>query len=210
MYSTVSHLDYIQHQGAELAQLNEEKKRDLRTHHFSFGNYKPNYVPQTALEYTEKAQSIEQFREEQDLQRAKMRKHYHDFNETDKKNYTSVYGHEYNRQFDPKDLRQGLTQKELQQKVVDLRKSHVVLGGDNRQMISVQKVDYKVKEGHIEPPANDNVAIRRTNFVIGTDAPDFYTVNSQYFVKHPVTVTENFNSLGTDLRGNFALCFHWK
>jgi len=130
-----------------------------------------------------------------------MRKHNHNFTETDKKHFSSEYHANYNKLTDPTSLKQGLSPEELRQKVVDLRKSHVVLGEDFKPMRSIAQSDYVSKQSHILPPANDNVNIRRTNFQLGNEQGDMASIYQSYYVKHPKQKTESLGALGQDLRG---------
>lgn len=54
-------------------------------------------------------------------------------------------------------------------------------------------------------PANDNVAIRRTNFVLGENEGGYNTINADYYVQHPKQAREMevFEALRKDLRSKF-------
>jgi len=130
-----------------------------------------------------------------------MRKHNHDFTETNKKHFASEYHAHFNKQVDPNSLKQGLSAQELRQKVVDLRKSSVVLGGDHKPMQSIAQQDFQFRPGTIEKAANDNVNIRRTNFQLGNENGDMASMYQSYFVKHPKAKVESLGALGQDLRG---------
>jgi hypothetical protein len=132
-----------------------------------------------------------------------MIKHNHNFTETHGKNYSSQYNNTFNKPIDPESLHQGLTGEQLRQKVVELRKSHVVFGQDMQPMKTVAMKDYIAKNSNFIPPANDNVAIRRTNFVLGETEPTYKSVNAEYFTKQelPKDNYALFQALKTDLRG---------
>jgi hypothetical protein len=186
MYTTVNNRDFKHHVGHEMSRLNDEKKADLRNHHFSFGSHEPNFQTLSAAEFGAKNNSltIARQKQEQEDQKNKMRKHNFVFGETDKPHYSSVYNKEYNKEFNPDDFKQGLSAEALKQKVVDLRKSTVCFGADQHPMTSIHMSDYTSKNAHLLPPANDNVAIRKTNFVLGETPTDFQSVSQHYYVEH--------------------------
>ncbi len=213
-FCTLKQKDFKEHVGFHAPQLNEEKKRDLRASHFvlgeiSFcikvitnsGNYQGNHGTSNRTDFQEKYIPAGLHKREQEEQKNKMRKHNHDFTETTKKHFSSEYNNNYNKEQDVSSLKQGLTPQELRQKVIDLRKSHVVLGEDYKPMQSLAQADYQSKQAHILPPANDNVNIRRTNFKLGNDQGDLASMYQSYYVKHPKQKTESFEALGQDLRG---------
>ena len=137
------------------------------------------------------------------MARSKMIKHNHNFTEIEGKQYSSEYNKNYNKEMDPNFLKQGLTGEQLKQKVIDLRKSHVVLGEDVKQMQSIAQKDYVAKQGEGVKPANDNVAIRKTNFELGVNAPEYASMNSTYYVSHGQVKADRtvFEALRQDLRG---------
>lgn len=155
------------------------------------------------MNFPEKHIPIGLHKHEQEVQKTKMRKHNHDFTETHKKQFASEYHANYNKAQDPSSLRQALSAKELQQKVVDLRKSHVVLGEDFNAMRSIAQTDYQSKKGGLVKPANDNVAIRRTNFQLGNAGGDMASMYQQSFVPHTAQRSESDGALMKDLRGNY-------
>jgi len=205
-FVTLHQKDFKEHVGFQPPRLNEEKKRDLRSSHFVLGNYHAPYASLNHANFTEKYIPIGQQRQEQEEQKNKMRKHNHDFTETNKKHLTSEYHAHFNKQNDPNSLKQGLSPAELRQKVIDLRKSHVVLGGDHKPMQSIAQQDYQFRPGTILPAANDNVNIRRTNFKLGTEQGDMASLYHSEFVKHPKSKPESLGALGQDLRAtHFSL-----
>jgi hypothetical protein len=157
--------------------------------------------------YDPKKSNIERQREEQEEAKNKMIKHNHDFTETHAKNYSSVYNATFNKEIDPAHLHQGLTGDQLKQKVVELRKSHVVFGADQHPMKTVAMIDYPSKSGEMLPPSNDNVAIRKTNFVLGSNKNEYSTTHNDYFSEQelPKDNYALFEALKTDLRGTFLL-----
>ena len=165
------------------------------------GNYHTRHGTSNHADFQEKYIPYGLHKQEQEEQKNKMRKHNHDFTETNKKHFASEYNANYSKTADADSLKQGLTAQELRQKVVDLRKSHVVLGEDFKPMKSIAQTDYVSKQGHILPPANDNVAIRRTNFQLGNEQGDMASIYQSYYVKHPKQKTESLGALGQDLRG---------
>jgi len=200
MFCTVSQKDFKEHQGFQPSKLNEEKKRDLRASHFVLGNDQPRYASLNHINFQEKHIPIGLHKHEQEVQKNKMRKHNHDFTETSKKHFASEYHANYNKLNDPASLKQALSARELQQKVVDLRKSHVVLGEDFNPMRSVAQIDYQSKKTGLVKPANDNVNIRRTNFQLGTAPANFASMYQENFVPHPSTKSELQGGLMKDLR----------
>lgn len=171
----------------------------------TLGQYQPNYATLNHAEFQEKYIPVGLHKHEQEVQKNKMRKHNHDFTETHKKQFSSEYNANFNKQNDPNSLKQALTSQELRQKVIDLRKSHVVLGEDYKPMQSVAQADYQSKQGSYVAPANDNVNIRRTNFKLGVTQDDYVSMNQQYYVAHPTQKSEFQGALGQDLRGNNPL-----
>mmetsp|Transcript_4969 Transcript_4969/g.4173 ORF Transcript_4969/g.4173 Transcript_4969/m.4173 type:complete len:201 (+) Transcript_4969:422-1024(+) len=128
--------------------------------------------------------------------------HSHNFNEIGNKARHSEYVSNYNKTANPDVLKQGLSAKELKDKVVSLRKSHINLGEDNRNLQSVSQKDFTKQGFDNVRPANDNVAIRRTNFILGDTDNGYNTVSADYFVQHPYQSRdmEVFNALKKDLR----------
>jgi len=205
-FFTVSQKDFKEHAGFQPSKLNEDKKRDLRASHFTLGNYQPQYASLNHINFQEKHVSHDQNKMEQEIQKTKMRKHNHDFSETSKKQFSSEYNSHFNKQNDPTSLKQALSAQELKQKVVDLRKSHVVLGGDYNPMKSIAQTDYQSKQGSYVAPANDNVAIRKTNFKLGVAPNEFASMYQQNFVAHPTQKSESQGGLMKDLRAtHFSL-----
>jgi len=205
-FFTVSQKDFKEHVGFQPSKLNEDKKRDLRASHFVLGNYQPQYASLNHVNFPEKHVSHDQNKLEQEIQKTKMRKHNHDFAETNKKQFSSEYNSHFNKQNDPNSLKQALSAQELKQKVVDLRKSHVVLGGDYNQMRSIAQTDYQSKQAGYVAPANDNVNIRRTNFKLGVAPNEFASSYQQNFVPHPAQKAELQGGLIKDLRAtHFSL-----
>lgn len=168
--------------------------------YFAKGNSQPQFGSLSHLTFQEKPIPTQQ-KFEQEVQKTKMRKHNHDFAETNKNQFSSEYNKNFNRLTDPASLKQALSAQELKQKVIDLRKSHVVLGGDHRPMHSIAQLDYQSKQGDLVAPANDNVNIRRTNFQLGTAPAEFGSLYQQNFVAHPTQKSELQGSLAKDLRG---------
>jgi hypothetical protein len=138
-----------------------------------------------------------------------MIKHNHNFTEIEGKQYSSEYNKNFNKEMDPQFLKQGLSGEQLKQKVVDLRKSHVVLGEDVKKMQSVAMHDYVPKNTEGVKPANDNVAIRRTNFELGVNQPEYASMSSTYYVEHPNVKADRtvFEALRQDLRGEYFFRF---
>jgi len=206
MFCTVSQKDFKDHQGFQPSKLNEEKKRDLRASHFVLGNDQNRYASLSHTNFPEKHIPIGLHKQEQEEQKNKMRKHNHDFTETHKKQFASEYHANYNKLNDPSCLKQALSARELQQKVVDLRKSHVVLGEDFNPMKSIAQIDYQSKKGGLVKPANDNVNIRRTNFQLGNASNDMASMYQQSFVPHAAQRSESQGALMKDLRAtHFSL-----
>jgi len=205
-FFTVSQKDFKEHVGFHPSKLNEDKKRDLRASHFVLGNAQPTYASLNNINFQEKHIPIGLQKHEQEVQKNKMRKHNHDFTETNKKMFSSEYNNHFNKQYDPKSLKPALSAKELQQKVIDLRKSHVVLGEDFNPMRSIAQIDYQSKKTGLVAPANDNVNIRRTNFQLGVAEPDYASMYQANFVPHPTQKSEYQANLGQDLRAtHFSL-----
>lgn len=199
MFHTVSQKDFKAHQGFQPSKLNEDKKRDLRASHFVLGNDQNGYASLSHINFPEKHIPVGLHKHEQEVQKNKMRKHNHDFTETSKKQFASEYHANYKAN-DPQSLKQALSARELQQKVVDLRKSHVVLGEDFNPMRSIAQIDYQSKKTGLVKPANDNVNIRRTNFQLGTAPADLASMYQQSFVPHATQKNEHQGSLMNDLR----------
>jgi len=201
-FCTLNKKDFKEHVGFQPPSLNDEKKRDLRSSHFTLGNHNPTYATLNRAEFQEKYIPVGLHKREQEEQKNKMRKHNHDFTETHKKQFSSEYNNNFNKQIDPNSLKQALTSQELRQKVIDLRKSHVVLGEDYKPMQSVAQADYQSKQSHFVAPANDNVNIRRTNFQFGVTQDEYVSMSQQYFVAHPPQKSNFQGALGQDLRAS--------
>lgn len=201
-FQTLHQKDYKQHIGFVPPTLNEDKKRDLRSSHFVLGNYGTQFTTLNRENFQQKHVSIALQKQEQEEQKNKMRKHNHNFNETSKKQFSSEYNTKFNKAIDPENFKQGLTAEQLQQKVVDLRKSHVVLGEDYKPMQSIAQADYTAKPITRIGAANDNVAIRRTNFQLGQTPAQYSSVYQDNFVPHAAQKSEFQGNLGTDLRAS--------
>jgi len=200
-FYTISQKDYKEHTGFQAPKLNEEKKRDLRSSHFTLGSWNPAYASLNHVNFPEKHIPMNLHKQEQEVQRSKMRKHNHDFTETQRKMFSSEYNNNFNKANDPNSLKQALTGQEIRQKVIDLRKSHVILGEDYRAMTSIAQGDYTSKQGSFVPPSNDNVNIRRTNFQLGVNKDDFASSYQESFIRHPLSQRANLHeSLGKELR----------
>jgi len=205
-FKTISQKDYKEHAGFQTVKVDEDKKRDLRASHFVLGNHGTQYASLNHANFQEKHIPMNLHKQEQEEQKNKMRKHNHDFTETHKKQFSSEYNHNYNKQGDPASLKQALTSSELRQKVIDLRKSHVVLGEDYNPMRSIAQIDYQSKQSASVAPANDNVNIRKTNFQLGVAPNEFASMYQQAYVPHPTQQSNYQAALGQDLRAtHFSL-----
>jgi hypothetical protein len=125
------------------------------------------------INFPEKHIPIGLHKHEQEVQKTKMRKHNHDFTETHKKQFASEYHANYNK------------------------------AQDLNAMRSIAQTDYQSKKGGFVKPANDNVAIRRTNFQLGNAGGDMASMYQQSFVPHAAQRSESDGALMKDLRGNY-------
>lgn len=73
-YLSLKNRDYTNPGKQELAKMNEEKKRDLRSHHFNFGGWGPMHTTTTGATYIEKAIDANLLSDKQEKVN-KMRKH---------------------------------------------------------------------------------------------------------------------------------------
>lgn len=143
-------------------------------------------------------------KDEQDLQRNKMRRHHHNFEETKQKMMTTHYNQEYNREYPKESLSPGISKEELGKKVVELRNSHIVFGKENVPYKTVQHSSFNPKP--LDPFVRvQNKEITKTNFILGDHRPDYQTLNQQFFVEQPYSKNCLAEETKQELRGEEIL-----
>lgn len=180
-YSSTTKMSYKPQRDFRPESLNEDKKRDLRTHHFSFGKQGQFHTTSSNLTYV--THDIPQnLRSLQDEQCKKMRTHHHTFKESTNDAVSSVYNSTFNKNFDPKSY--SVDRNETKLRLAELRNSNIVLGKNNIHMSSVSKGSYGPKEmPNIRKVDIDN---SKTNFDFGSQRPEFQTTNSMFHTEQPL------------------------
>ncbi|EGR30947.1 hypothetical protein IMG5_120530, partial [Ichthyophthirius multifiliis] len=199
IYNTTNNVAYPFHKGTHKAGLEEARQRDLRTHHFQFGSYGPTVHTHNNLTYDTKPVQ-QNLQNEREAQKAKMRRHNHQFAESERIEMTSNYNDQYNKQLDPNALRQGLSAADIMQKVVNLRNSHIVFGKENLPMKTIQQSDYTRKpEAKIE---QKNPALQQSHFELGNQKNTFTTTNREFHNEQPLVQNRLAEETQKDLRAS--------
>ncbi|KAL4505331.1 hypothetical protein ABPG72_002393 [Tetrahymena utriculariae] len=198
-YNTMHNIHYPYHKGAQGAKLEEEKRRDLRTHHFQLGSYGPTIKTSNNLVYNQKPLQKD-LQHERDAQKAKMRAHHHNFAESTNIVMTTHYNDQYNKDVDPQALKQGIPAAELKQKVVDLRNSHIILGKEYLPMVTTQQNDYSQKPEAKREAVNP--LLQQSHFQLGNSGPDFKTTNNQFHDRQPLVENKLAEETKKDLRAS--------
>jgi len=176
--------DFTRHHGVIPSRLNEDQKRDLRTHHFEFGNltvtfsgdWKGTKVSEFTDEYVKKHTDIDTANSDQ--LKNKLRKHNFKIGDSDGKLANSVYDTTYVKH--PFDPNAGPNAEELKKKVVELRNTNLVLGQDQPIDMTTMKDHYR-KINDFEPTILNRAQLQKTHFQMGEDAPQMTSINRTYY-----------------------------
>lgn len=182
-WTSVHDKDYVKHDYVAPSRLNEEKKQDLRTHHFNFGNL---LLPFRRLEWSQGQRVKDEFpQKEVDLDfrngevlKNKLRNDNFEIGDHSRKMANSVYDTTYVPH--PVDRFAAPNREELKKKVVELRNTNLVLGQDKNDVASTMKADYK-KISNFQPTILNRAHLQKTHFELGTDQPNMTSINRTYF-----------------------------
>jgi len=115
-YVSLKNRDFTNPGKQELAKMNEEKKRDLRSHHFNFGGWGPMHTTTTGTTFVEK--QIDNNILSDKLEKVnKMRKHNFELGNSQKHNRSSTYGDQF-KPMEKGQAFQGPSKEELKQKML--------------------------------------------------------------------------------------------
>lgn len=181
MYTSVKENDFIKHEVFEPSQLADEKKKDLRTHHFSFGEMDPNMQSTMKTAFQGKEGTIIS-KENRQKQTNKMRRH--NFKIGNGKNVlgtNSTYLQDYQER--ESKAGPGMSKEDLKQRLIDLRNTNMILGQDKPTMVSTMREHFGSKEG--DRVELDRKALQKTNFTLGDARADLQSINRAVYVAHP-------------------------
>jgi hypothetical protein len=139
-----------------------------------------------ADEYTKK--KVEADPNNSEKLRNKLRKHNFEIGDTTSKLGNTVYDNTYI----PHPVGAAPNADELRQKVVELRKTNLVLGEDPNTAASTMKTHYQKIEGH-EPIKLNRAQLQKTHFDIGNEPRQLNTINRTFYKAHkhdPNSTTE--------------------
>lgn len=120
----------------EIAKLDDQKLKELRTHHFKLGNYAPKDTYTTSQVFHDKKTSTGEASKNQEESKNKMRGHNHNFKEQNFTNYHTAYA----KQFTPK-------QSQPQAPIISDRNDHpICFGNQPLPMLTTNTVSYTPKE----------------------------------------------------------------
>lgn len=175
-YVSAKDMDYTKPVGAEVARMNDDKKRDLRSHHFNFGGWGPAHNTTSADTYTKKDLDCNLVSSKQD-QVNKMRKHNFELGNSNKTYRTSAYGSSY-QPVDKNILTGGPSKEQLKERMLELRETHLVLGQDPKQHQTTMKQAYTYDPNFQSGPVKLNrSALQGSHFDLGHANNDMQSMN---------------------------------
>ena len=92
-YTTTNRAQYPHWKNHEVAKLEEDKQRDLKTHHFNLGTY--HQQSETTNKYFHNTKPLQERSKGFEAEKIKMRSHNHDFKEGPSEPLASVYHREF-------------------------------------------------------------------------------------------------------------------
>jgi len=159
-------MDYTKPVGAEVARMDDDKKRDLRAHHFDFGGWGPMHNTTSKDTYTQKNLDSNLVASKQE-QVNKMRKHNFELGNSNKTYRTSAYGSSY-LPIDPNFNASGPSKEALKERMLELRETHLVLGQDPKQHQTTMKNAYTHNPNYQAGPKKlDRAALQGSHFDLG-------------------------------------------
>ena len=173
--------------------LDENAKNDLRKSHFNLGNNKPDFETTFRSEYYDKSQMLPKDNVNSQNIEKMLRAHNYEFGD-DKPNYLSEAASRYTKpNINPNDNIENRISNQL------LQKSNYKFGTNNEPWNTTQKRSYTPKYAE-----NDKTApnLKKTNFILGDDKPDFKSINSQTYKSHPYQFVPVDKNLINDLRSH--------
>lgn len=181
MYASVKDKEYIKHENFQPSLLADDKKKDLRSHHFEFGGWEPNMTTTSKIDYVAKQGQAPNMANRQ-KQTNKMRKHNFSIaNGQEVRPQASTYLRHYQGEQGEGDTR-GMSKEELQQKLIELRNTHMVLGQDKPTNLSTMKRDYTKKKG--DRVELNRMALQKSHFDLGDTPQNLQSVNRMTYVAH--------------------------
>jgi hypothetical protein len=196
--TTADHNKEIESGGVRsVATLDQNVKNDLRSSHFSLGNFEPNYNTMFRSEFYNKSDqksTSSSIANAKSIERSLRKANYVLGN--DVPDYKSETGAKYQfpSGFVPK-AENKISSSELQ-------KSHLLLGNDANHWQTTSQGSYFPKEINANRFSKD---ITRTNFIFGEDNPDFKSINQENFVPHKAERSNVNKELAKELRRNYFI-----
>lgn len=158
--------------GRPVIALNDDLKNDLRKSHFILGNFKPNMMPSSKQDYTNKISDVAE-RNLGNISKA-LRKHSHVLGDN-KIEYRSEMQSKFN----------NPNARGKQQQIVstaELQKSHYIFGSSDNKWATTCQSSYGPKEVVDSKLYSKNLT--KTNFVLGDDRIPMKSVSHQTFIPH--------------------------
>lgn len=183
---TTNNKDFVKHGHSEQPRLNEERKKELRSHQYDFGrhvmtlgNWTGAKMSEFKDEYTKKHVDVDTKNSEQ--LKNKLRKHNFTITDPSYKLANTVYETTYTPH--PKETLNMPNSEELKKKVIELRNTNLVLGQDKPYNTTTMQADYQ-KITNFEPSRLDRAKLQKTHFELGNDPRQLTSINRTYFKAH--------------------------
>jgi hypothetical protein len=210
-WSSTQNRDFIKHDHSDQPKLNEERKRELRSHQYNFGrarvtllgNWNGSKISEFADEFTTKRADLDHKNGE--ILKNKLRKHNFQLGEPAAKMANTTYDTAYVAH--PKDALNLPNNEELRKKVVELRNTNLILGQDPSYNTTTMQRDYQ-KIDNFEPTKLNRARLQKTHFEMGDFDPQMTSMNRTYFKAHKYdpsgSVENEKRELIADLRSKQA------
>ncbi len=198
-YKSLYKRDHVPFDKATPSALDVETLKDLRRHHFEFGNH--NQIPKSEAQDNFVPLQLPQGTREE-LAAVMKRNKQESLHFPDKTNYfSSVYKEKHNNNLDPNNPARGHNPEELKKHLQELQASHILFGTENDDYGTSMRNAYKNKLGQYEKAA-PTFDLMQTYFVPGDDIPPTESLYKHFHKQFPIEVTKLNEDLKKDLRGN--------
>lgn len=198
-YKSLYKRDHVPFDKATPSALDVETLKDLRRHHFEFGNH--NQIPKSEAQDNFVPLQLPQGTREE-LAAVMKRNKQESLHFPDKTNYfSSVYKEKHNNNLDPNNPARGHNPEELKKHLQELQASHILFGTENDDYGTSMRNAYKNKLGQYEKAA-PTFDLMQTYFVPGDDIPPTESLYKHFHKQFPIEVTKLNEDLKKDLRAH--------
>ncbi|KRX00019.1 hypothetical protein PPERSA_00169 [Pseudocohnilembus persalinus] len=177
LFQTSAASTFVKYDNPDRAQLSKDTKNDLRSCHFVLGYNQDPKKSDYKINFGEKNIDQEVFKDRKDQVNA-LRQHHPVFND-DGNYFSTLYNETTNKQYDPQLLHQGKSKKQIQDQIVELRKTNLLMGTNQPNYISEQQQEFGDK-GFARNDLVD-IDLKGTNFRLGIDPNQYNTTFKDTF-----------------------------